>query len=1138
MSEKAKLIGVLQPPQPGSLNPVVKKIEKPPTKEEVALQEAIKDEKEKREAREKKRDEKQTKRGEEQGMSRQERKILEKQQLGDNIELVSSDDKEDAYVGDLELADRLRRDIDKEEDRAESQAVNVPKSDQRGKEQVDSKETDELIRNGEEFKTILLRQQEELEKKGKTDSQPYQENTVLLDSIEKKLEQAHATQQQEKPEPVILDESNRINNDDDVIDAEFEEVSGEGSAEQKIDRPNTSEVQSEEEQLRNTVNIHYEAFVEAQKRLTHAENGVGMIDRIREDLKSGKVTGKVIRKGGSDEASKEYAQAKELFGEAEKSFQVHQKEYTKFFIKDKEEELLTVERGKLQGSDEEVERKLKRFKECEGFREVVRTFMVSEKVVSVQREKEVQPGQLETVEENVSLFEDMNEKVKGLNKAKLESMSERERNSIQKLWDRYQKQPKHVKIAVGMAISGVIAGTATLAGGASASVAFSVATLSGGKRFFTGIAGMVAGGATFKIAKGRFTKNREKTEMEKEKKFTKEVIKDPQADLYEFMKDRLAQDRNDTLKSMVAAGATGFIVGGGMRTLFAPDLPVSNSVDQGGTGIEVQGGETEVPIKEVNETVEAGGTVEKVVDHKSTPAQAKINKEIKDDFYTRADELSRMDEDSEGGFVKGFVAWEELKKMMTEKGQENSDAFKELESTYGEEAEQKLLDLDDDAMKTHNEVLAHKQDIYMDWKELVDGTTEVPPGFRDLVIFDLFKDFVEEKHGHFNSHDPKMIDQWREYRELIPEEASNVRELRSIDSCFDRLDDALTSRTQDRALDDINRMFSNFERDYEMRIHGAELAEKMGVDFDPYAEKMSARLERGVPTQINGHEVPLELLSEEDQKKVLFSRKVVGMNEISEKSDETWESRSLSDVEGQTIDRTVDLGTETNQERAIENSNANSLEDAVQENQRGSAVERETTKETSGIVAEVEAIRAKGETPSAEEMREYKRAMIMDEMSRQTEMPTEQSEPISGIGEEEESVFEKSADDVEDGDQGEALNFQEPLKRHDTVWGVLEKRMGGDQEQVANTLVDFQKGIARELVDEQGLRPNDARNFIHWRFRHLDPGDVVALNNGRLEIDNFMDKNNVGMFVDKFNVNVDEMVVKNNEGTKLNVVEV
>jgi len=117
---------------------------------------------------------------------------------------------------------------------------------------------------------------------------------------------------------------------------------------------------------------------------------------------------------------------------------------------------------------------------------------------------------------------------------------------------------------------------------------------------------------------------------------------------------------------------------------------------------------------------------------------------------------------------------------------------------------------------------------------------------------------------------------------------------------------------------------------------------------------------------------------------------------------------------------------------------------------------------------------------------------------------------VAGSGDE--NFDEKINEAMDKGD------FEFQLAKGDSVWSKLEKQFGGNEQRVAETINQFRKETAKGLIEKYGYAPKDAQNYIHWRFRNLQPGDTIALENGKLEVSNFVDKGNTDYFAKKFDI--------------------
>jgi|GEM_PF-3664754 len=101
------------------------------------------------------------------------------------------------------------------------------------------------------------------------------------------------------------------------------------------------------------------------------------------------------------------------------------------------------------------------------------------------------------------------------------------------------------------------------------------------------------------------------------------------------------------------------------------------------------------------------------------------------------------------------------------------------------------------------------------------------------------------------------------------------------------------------------------------------------------------------------------------------------------------------------------------------------------------------------------------------------------DLESQSQRGLEASQESSDAG-----ITEKVTEVLGGKEKGEVV-LSEVFKRGDTVWEKLEKHYNGDQAKVAETLGKFRKEIVQKMVTEQEITPNQAEEYLKWRFRHI-----------------------------------------------------
>ncbi len=344
-----------------------------------------------------------------------------------------------------------------------------------------------------------------------------QEFENIADDEVAELELADKTEEYGKEEPV-----EKIPLGEATQETAVEETSS-GEKGQEAAAPETNEnAEPSEDQLRVNVEQRHGAYVDKQRKFTQAKNKIGMMGRIRQKLG---LAGEE-KKDKLNQLKREFDRAKVELAEAEHSFSERHKEYTSFVTKRKKDELINEQKKTLKSggwSEQKInEYTEKEYKESEAFQNAIKAFVIAEKTVTIKREKDIEGGGTEVVTEKVSLLEDMNEKLKAVNNAKMEVLNEKDKNILQKSWDWYRKLPKKQRIVLGVAFVAPLSAGAALVGGATTSVALGVASLAGGRRVVSSLAGAVAGGYAFKKTKEYLSGKQEETEKKRENRMAKE----------------------------------------------------------------------------------------------------------------------------------------------------------------------------------------------------------------------------------------------------------------------------------------------------------------------------------------------------------------------------------------------------------------------------------------------------------------------------------------------------------------------------------------------------------------------------------------------------------------------------------------
>ena len=482
-----------------------------------------------------------------------------------------------------------------------------------------SEGVDELIANGENLRQELLANKQNYEDKGETNSQNYKNIQERIAFVGKKLKELRERQQGEAMEAFIERESegSSVERSETSPEQPEPEEDSEGGSEEGPEEETatggepvpTESPEAErtrelsEDELRSRVERWHGAFVNAQKTLQRKKNEMSIVKSIRKKL--GGLGLSDEEKDQLDQLRDEFNDAKGLLKEAEEGFQESYQEFSQFLVDKKKQELIDEKREALArdpewADPERLERYITgEFSKSKHFKEEIRNFVVSGECLTITEEVTNAEGTTNSAERRVSLLQDMHKRIKAVDQARIEALSEKDRNLLQQglvaVWDWYKKVPKKYRILAGSVLAGGLAAGATLAGGATMGLAFAAGAFSGSRRALSTLAGGAVGAAAFKISRERKDRTRGKREKSKEKKMAKEYVKGKEVDLYSFMKDRLAQEKKDNRNSLIAAGAAGFAVGAGTRGAFGIIDSFGDTATSTGTGTGSQ--ETSVPAK-------------------------------------------------------------------------------------------------------------------------------------------------------------------------------------------------------------------------------------------------------------------------------------------------------------------------------------------------------------------------------------------------------------------------------------------------------------------------------------------------------------------------------------------------------------
>lgn len=1035
-------------------------------------------------------------------------------------------------------------------------------------------DVDGMISDGESMKAELLKKKKELEGSGEIDGRDYQDYKNInerLNFIKHKLKDLNDTKQGEAMESFIerQEETNKQQNvpseelDEqgeamkaylkregvweenqesqgrrvDVVD-EAQEVESntetDAAPEQEVvpdTTENENEGQQEElsvEQLHENAEQSHQALIEAQRRFSRAKGEFGLVGKIRQKLG---IAG-ADKKEELNQSKEEFDQAKKGLKDAEEKFRDEYRKYTKQLVDQKKIEMIAQHQSRREAnnwSEEETVQEMEKYKKLPEFKEALRSFVVSEKVVDSKHQEIEADGEMRETVEKLSLLEDMNNKIMAVNKAKIEALSESDKSILQKTWDWYRKQPKSKKIWYGVACAAPLAAGAALAGGATVGAALGAAAFGGVTKGASSFVSMGVGGFVYKKSRKWHQTRQGSVEAKKEKKMVKEISKDKDIDVYAFMKDRLAQEKKDNYKSLAAAGVAGFAVGGGMRGIWSQEGlaglegPPDDAAD---ADIEISDDDQGVPLKE--------GAADSL-------AEAQINQGIRDTFNANAAKLGGVDQ-----FENKFQTWKQMRQELIEKGQEDTKAFQELDKTFGKEAYANYQKLHHEVDPKGDVAVGIENDIINDWDQIIDKTGDIPPEFSDLAAFDSFRDFVEEKYGNFDPSKKVIVEQWREYKGLVPADAQKDRAFQFFDKRFDRYENAPNTRWARREFNSISKLLNDSNNEYEMRIHGAEYADKMGIKFDPFGKGVKGTFEGHVLTEINGHKIPLDLLSEEDKIKVLGAREMAqqmsgGMDEKSIQPDDNINEFELN---GRNEDpKSSELESEAANEVVAQKLSASEFKEGIENMRNGGRMpnlqqmrdyKHAISAEKAGVeffpksqlpddivekLVSVRELEASAESNLGEHELEEDEYMVQQEI-------TEDQIASDGAGQEFGAGYDPELRDLEADDKTDLKTesipdldkFNFDLAKDDILWAKLSDNMGGNELKVAETLNEFRKETAKGLVNEYGYSPKDAQNYVKWRFQNLQQGDTISFGDEKLSIANFVDKGNTDFFASKFNI--------------------
>ncbi|MEA2007409.1 MAG: hypothetical protein U9O20_04610 [Patescibacteria group bacterium] len=154
-----------------------------------------------------------------------------------------------------------------------------------------------------------------------------------------------------------------------------------------------------------------------------------------------------------------------------------------------------------------------------------------------------------------------------------------------------------------------------------------------------------------------------------------------------------------------------------------------------------------------------------------------------------------------------------------------------------------------------------------------------------LKVFDSFENFLENNGEELNYRSVDVVEQWQRFKETTPKELMSEKSFQVIDQRMQRVGDAMDESNTSVALKQlglISRRFANLDQNHEFLIRGTELAEKMGIEYDPYDPSIVNKMENGILTEIDGYKVSPEFLTDEEIEKVNEARAISG-KELMEK---------------------------------------------------------------------------------------------------------------------------------------------------------------------------------------------------------------------------------------------------------------
>ncbi|GEM_PF-1450879 len=260
--------------------------------------------------------------------------------------------------------------------------------------------------------------------------------------------------------------------------------------------------------------------------------------------------------GNDAEAMKELINAKQSMKDAEAGFKNAHSDFAELTTKKR--------RGAIENSsyaNESIGEKITG-KKREERKKLMHEYMYTEKVID--SEKLDENG--ERVVEKITLMQDLHNKMLDLNLAKKEALSEKDKSIVKKLFEKYSNFSKAQKIAIGVTLAGTLGATSALAGGAAAGVAIGAGASTGTARLVRSLISGAASAKVFASTRDKLSSSRTERVKKMEKGRLGKYLKGKEnIDLVSMMQKKMNVERNDNIKAMAAAGITGFAVGGGVK---------------------------------------------------------------------------------------------------------------------------------------------------------------------------------------------------------------------------------------------------------------------------------------------------------------------------------------------------------------------------------------------------------------------------------------------------------------------------------------------------------------------------------------------------------------------------------------------